>query len=98
MVLSLERDSRRSVDFPTPGSPVNRTTSPGMNPPPNTRSNSKIPVLTLFFTCDLIFAKGVSDNFFVFSLPDEALAKSGCSLRVLNSPQSGHLPNQDADP
>ena len=37
----------RIVDLPIPGSPPNKITPPETNPPPKTRSNSKIPVLLL---------------------------------------------------
>ena len=37
----------RSVDFPIPGSPPTKTKEPLTIPPPNTLSNSSIPVVNL---------------------------------------------------
>ena len=43
-----------SVDFPIPGSPIIRITSPGTIPPPSTRSNSPIPLDVRFISPALI--------------------------------------------
>src|SRR5436190_762423 len=37
---------RSTVDLPMPGSPPMRTSDPGTTPPPRTRSNSPIPVVS----------------------------------------------------
>ncbi len=41
---SLWHTCKRSVDFPIPGSPPTRVSDPGTMPPPNTLSNSSMPV------------------------------------------------------
>ncbi len=88
----------KSVDFPTPGSPLSRITSPGTIPFPKTRSNSKEPVvilpldvlLFLFFENSVILLYFEGTTF--FSVWEIGKEDSSTSSREPHSPHEGHLP------
>ena len=87
------------VDFPIPGSPPTNIRAPVTIPPPNTRSNSVIPVLILSSSLNSISFKVTGR---VFSLATcEALPPfffgDNSSTKVFHSLQPGHCPNHFDD-
>ena len=95
----LRHISRRSVDFPIPGSPPTRTSEPFTIPPPRTRSSSEILVLILVSSDEdtffILVAFGLSATdtvllllvFVTFSSTNEfqALQDGHCPIHLLNS-------------
>ena len=55
------------VLLPIPGSPPSKTTDPGTNPPPSTRSNSLKPQLNLEIFMDEISLKALAFLLFFIS-------------------------------
>ena len=86
-----------SVLLPTPGSPPINTREAGTMPPPNTLSNSCMPLATRdSFSC-CTACRGMA-----FTLPlvpvfmplDAGMGATTSSTKVLNFSQAGHLPSQ----
>src|SRR5919107_1288552 len=92
---------KRSVLFPTPGSPPTSTMEPGTIPPPSTRFSSPTPasILPPPSTIGTSLRAIVFPEFLAFCLvarsakPTTFLASRTSSTKVLHSPQSGQRPS-----
>ena len=73
-----------------------RTSDPATRPPPNTRSNSEMPVRVRSSTAAVISVKGVGPQ---QESPerDGSLRVTASSTRVFQPAQSGHFPSHLAD-
>src|SRR5690349_4546658 len=83
--------SNINVDFPTPGSPPNKTSAPATTPPPRTRSNSAIPVDTRGVSMPVISVNRIGEE----SHDGGASAAAACTLsstNVFHSWHEGHRP------
>src|ERR1700743_962085 len=83
-----------SVDLPTPGSPPMSSAEPGTRPPPQTRSNSAVPVIRRSGAASSVF-RSSSVNLRP-RLRGPALLPSGIGAPsptiVFQPPQASHLP------
>ena len=95
-----------NVDLPMPGSPPTSTTAPGTRPPPSTRSNSPMPVLTRASSLWRTSASAVTAG--ASGLPAQLLRRLAAatpaaplaadagsttnSLKVFQAPHSPHCP------
>ena len=92
---------KRSVLFPTPGSPPTRTMEPGTIPPPSTRLSSPTPasILPPPSTTGTSLKASVFPAALAFCLvarsakPTTFFASRTSSTKVLHSPQSGQRPS-----
>src|SRR5215470_404060 len=79
-----------SVDLPTPGSPPNSTSAPATTPPPRTRSNSPIPVVTRGTSAHVISPKRTGDESQEAGFFTTGVIRS--SANVFHCWQPGHRP------
>src|SRR5690606_10214626 len=97
-LLTCADNCNARVDFPIPGSPLNKISEPGTSPPLKTRSNSLLPVSILFTfnggisfnklgkLCSKSKAPRLKPTLLVFS------SAIFCSFKVFHSPQFKHFP------
>ena len=84
------------VDLPIPGSPLIKTTSPGISPAPSTLSTSLYPVEIRESRCPLSDLCSAIEEYFAaeaFLAPEPSATTSSDSSNVPHCPQFGHLPD-----